>query len=139
MQIWTLTTFDVDSMMPLEAEIFTSEDAALASLDADLRRIWEEWEISDHDGEPLPYPDGNPWEAHAELCDHNGFPGYALGCHDVPSDPVRDAAPDMLAALEECEADMSRTACADQSKQTDHAARLGRVRAAIAKAKGGAA
>lgn len=104
MQIWSLQTCIPDrGEKPCIPELFTSFEAAEAKAEERLRAEWVELGPYDEDGEPLPYP--GSWQsaqtALLSFITDGSWGEWEISCHNVemPADPVRDAAPDMLAAL----------------------------------------
>lgn len=126
---WVLSTCIPErGEKPCHPQVFGSLTDAEAAADAALREEWTIHGLFDEEtGDLLPYP-GNWREAHNAIAKSIGdgsWGEWEITTHEIEiADPLRDAAPDMLAALHDL-----------LTRPTDGAARQ-RARDAITKAEG---
>ena len=101
MMIHILSTCIPMDGKPCIPEVFTTMEAAEAAADARLREEWEQHGTQDDDGNLLPYPgDWRTAQEHISACCESDIWGeWELTSH-ADADPIRDAAPAMLAAME---------------------------------------
>ena len=127
-KVWLVNHGAPGETIPAFPVAFASEEAADAHMDEMMRGEWEAVYPGDQNGEPLPYP-GDWRQAHDILIgvDSDGTWGrWEITCHmlDLQADPLRDAAPDMLAVLRDL-LTPGRTSAGSIEAGRDLLARLG--------------